>query len=326
MHDIESSIKAYCAQNLPFGPAWVRILSRRFPGTATRLYSVMSGQREIEDHLRDSYEAFLFKGQNPQNAWKLAQDHFGDVALISREILKVRTQSRKCLTVRFLAIIAIFALPLGKNARLSLVSFFHPPSLCLMAACAAAGFLIMRKRDFESLRKYVLYGAWLGLLWGIFRAITVRDIPTELGGAIAMVLLSTFYGLFLVLPTARGSVAVIMMVLCQLGVLISLARVGILSLHPGVVDVDLLKTVAAFSIVSVLVAFAVFDIRKLHRRIAGIAVFGMVFSNMQILSNLTRPHATLFGFVCTTSIPPLIAILILLPIHKLPGCLLHEAK
>ena len=75
-----------------------------------------------------------------------------------------------------------------------------------------------------------------------------------------------------------------------------------------------------------LVALAIFDIRKLRRRIAGIAVFGMVFSNMQILSNLTRPHATLFGFVCATSIPPLMAIFILLPIHKLQGYLLHEAK
>ncbi len=146
----------------------------------------------------------------------------------------------------------------------------------------------MRKRDLN-LCVNVCCMALLGLLWGIFRAITVKGyLRTELGGAIAMVLLSTFYGLFLVLPTARDSVAVIMMVLCQLGVLISLARVGILSLHPGVVDVDLLKTVAAFSIVSVLVAFAIFDIRKLHRRIAGIAVFGMVFSH----ENLKQPDAS----------------------------------
>jgi hypothetical protein len=326
MRDIESSIKEYCAQNLPSEPIWVAILNQQLPKLAARLDSARSVQREIEDHLRESYEAFLFKGQNPPNAWKLAQDHFGDVTLISREILKARTQSYKCLTVRFLAIIAIFALPLGKNARFSFVQFFHPPSFCLIAAGAAVGFLIMRKRDFESLRKYALYGAWLGLLWGIFRAITVKDIPTELGGAIAMVLLSTFYGLFLALPTARGSVAAIMMVLCQLGVLISLARVGILSLYPGVVDVDLLKIVAAFSIVSILVGLSVFDIRKLHRRLAGVAVFGMVFAYIQILSSLTRPHATLFSFVCATSIPPLVAILIIFPIHKLQGYLLHEAN
>jgi hypothetical protein len=326
MRDIESSITEYCAKNLPSEPIWVAILNRQLPKLAARLDSARSVKREIESHLRDSYEAFLSKGQSPSNAWKLAKYHFGDVTLISREILKARAQSYKCLTVRFLAIIAIFALPLGKNARLSLVSFFHPPSLCLMAACAAAGFLIMRKRDFESLRKYALYGAWLGLLWGIFRAITVKDIPTELGGAIAMVLLSTFYGLFLALPTARGSVAAIMMVLCQLGVLISLAKVGILSLNPGVIDIDLIKIVAAFSIVSVLVALAIFDIRKLHLRIAGIAVFGMVFSNMQILSSLTRPHATLFDFLCATSIPPLMAMLIVLPVHRLQEHLLQKAN
>ena len=89
---------------------------------------------------------------------------------------------------------------------------------------------------------------------------------------------------------------------------------------------DLLKIVVAFSIVSALVALAIFDVRKLHRRIAGIAVFGMVFSNMQILSSLTRPLATLFDFACATSIPPLMALLILLPIHKLRGYLLHEAN
>lgn len=327
MRDIEALIKEYCAQHLPPEPMWIAILNQRFPKIAARVDGVKSAQWEIEDHLRNSYEAYLSKGQSSENAWKLAQEHFGDLTLISREICKARTQSYKCLMVRSLAMIALFALPLGNNARIRITQFFHPPALCLMAASAAVGFLITRKRDTDSLRKYALCGAWLGLLWGIIRAITitVEDLPTEqLGGAVAIILLSTFYGLFLAVPAARGLVPATMIVLCQVGVLISLMRIGIGSPYPKAVDASYLKMAAAASLVSILVGFIVFDIRRLHRRLTGVAVFGMVFAYIQIFSNLTA--STIFDFVCATSIPPLIAVLIVLPIRKLQGYLLHEAN
>jgi hypothetical protein len=324
MRDIESLIREYCTQNLPPEPIWISILNRWYPRLAARLDSAKTVQREIEDHLRDSYEANIVNAQNPDKAWKLARDHFGDIALLSQEILKARTQSYKCLATRFLAVVALVFLPLGKNARFEPVQFFHPPTLGLMAACAAVGYMITRRGDWGFLRRNALYGAWIGLLWGISRGLTV-DVPAELGAPIAMVLLSTFYGLFFAAPTSRGAMPALMMVLCQFGVLISLTRVGILSLHPGFVDAEFLKMVVVFSIVPVLAGLIVFDVRKLHLRLAGIAVFSMVYAYIQILSNLTRPYATIFDLVCATTIPPLLAVLIIFPIHRLQEHLLKKA-
>jgi len=318
-------IPEYCRQNLPPDPVWISALSRHFPRFAARLDGAASVQREIEDHLRNSYEAGLLKGQDPESAWQLARDHFGDIARIAQEVRKARAQSCKCLATRFLAVLALVFLPLGKIARLQIPTFIHVPSFGLMAACAAIGYLITRKRDFISLRKYALYGAWLGLLWGIGRVLTIKD-ASEMGAPIAMILLSTFYGLFFAAPTARGAMTTLMMVLCQFGVLASLARIGMLSLHPHAVDAAFLKMVAEFSIVAVLVGLIVFGIRKLHLRLAGVAVFGMVFAQMQILSNMTSSNSALLDFMCATSIPPLMAVLIVLPIYRLQEHLLQKAN
>ena len=73
MRDIETTIKEYCADNLPPDPIWISILNRRFPQIAASMDSAKPVQWEIEGHLRDSYEAYLSKGQNPEDAWKLAQ-------------------------------------------------------------------------------------------------------------------------------------------------------------------------------------------------------------------------------------------------------------
>ena len=63
MLDIEAVINAYCEQNLPPEPIWITILNRRFPKIAARMDIVKSAQWEIEDHLRNSYEAYLAKGE-----------------------------------------------------------------------------------------------------------------------------------------------------------------------------------------------------------------------------------------------------------------------
>jgi hypothetical protein len=324
MHDIENLIAEYCAQNLPPEPAWIVFLNRRFPKIAKRLDGIKSVQWEIEDHLRNSYEAFLSKGQSPELSWNSAQEHFGDAALISQEIRRVRAQSSKCLTIRCLAIIMLLVLPLGDIARIQIPSFFSPSILFFMGACAAIGFLITRKRDNATLRRYALYGAWIGLAWGVV-LVVMADEPAKVGIGIAAILLSTFYGLFFAAPTARGVVPVAMMVLCHVGVLIPCARFEILPLYRGAPDVSLLKTVAAFSIVSVLVGLTVFDVRRLPRRLAGVAAFGMVFSYMKILSNLTHANASVFYLVCATSIPPLVAVLMMLPLGKLQDHLFREA-
>jgi hypothetical protein len=325
MRDIEALIAEYCAQYLPPEPVWITVLNRRFPKISKRLDAIKSVQWEIQDHLRNSYEAFLSKGQSPELAWKSAQDRFGDAALISLEIREVCAQSHKCLLIRFLAVVMLLMLPLGSNARLQILQFFHPLLLFLMAACAAAGILITRKRDSASLRRYAFCGAWLGLIWGVIR-VASTNAPEKLGAGIAAILLSTFYGLFLAAPSARGIIPAAMMLICHIGVLIPCMRAGLLFCYPDTVNLSLLKIVLAFSIVSVLVGLTVFDVRRLHRRLSGVAAFSMVFGYIQILSNLTRDNGNLFYLLCVTSIPPLVAVLMALPIRKLQDRLLLETN
>ncbi len=325
MHDIEILIREYFAQHLPPEPIWIRILSKRFPGIATLLDGAKSVRREFECHLRDSYEANLLKGQSPDAAWKLAQERFGDAAVISREIQKARAQSYRCVLIRFLAVAALFALPLGQIARIRIPAFFNASLLFFLVVCAAVGFMITRKRDIDSLRRYAFYGSWLGLAWGLFYSLVYAGDPSKLGAGIATIILSTFYGLFLAAPKSRSLVSIAMMLLCHVGVLIPTARFGLLSFYADGIDAGVLWMTAAFSLVSVLVGLTVFDIRKLHRRLAGVAAFSMVFAHIQILSNLTRPNASLLNLIFATSLPPLIAVLITMQIQKLQACLLREA-
>ncbi|MBN1569073.1 MAG: hypothetical protein JXA73_14585 [Acidobacteria bacterium] len=324
MRDIGESIKEYCERHLPPEPIWISMLNRRFPKIGARMDGAESVQREFECHLRDSYEAHLAEGQNPEDAWKLAQERFGDVSVISQEIQRARAQSRRCMLIRFLAIAALFALPLGQIARIRIHAFFHPSLLLFMAVCAAVGFMITRKRDIDSLRRYAFYGSWLGLTWGIFYSLVCAKDPSKLGPGIAMIIMSTFYGLFLAAPKSRGPASILMMLLCHVGVLIPTARFGLLSFYPDGIDAGVLWMTAAFSLVSVLVGLTVFDIRKLHRRLAGVAAFSMVFAYIQILSNLTRPDASLLNLIFATSLPPLITVLIVLQIQKLQNCLLRN--
>jgi hypothetical protein len=325
MREIEDLIKEYCAEKFPAEPTWVAILYRGFRKIAASVNISKSLQLEIGDHLRNSFEAHISKGHSPEEAWQLAREKLGDPALLSREIYISRTQSRCCLWVRILALIALYGLLWGSNAPIRLGWFIQLKALCCLAACAAAGFLFTRKRDADSLRKYALVGAWLGLLLGIIQAITVDRVEFA-GMAVSMILLSVFYGLFLAAPSARGLVPVTMIAICHVGMLIPLVRFGILLPDPrAAVDAASLKTAAIASMISILVGLVVFDIRRLRRRLAGVAVFGMFICYCQILSHL-HSHLTGLELVLTTSIPLLTAVLIIVPLGKLQSYLLHKVN
>lgn len=322
MRDVETLIKEYCTQNLPADPIWITLLNRWFPKITARLDLFKSAQFEIEDHLRNSHEAYLAKGHSPEEAWRLAKEHFGNIDLISKEICRARALSCKCLTVRLVAVGILCILSLN-FARIRFTQFLHPKSLCLMAVCVTVGYLITRKRDMDSLRKYALYGAWIGLVWGIARAITLQNL-SSLGAAVAMILMSTFYGLFLAAPSARGWGLAAMTIVCQLGMSIAFMRLGFMTLYPTRLDPAL--TVLGFGAIvcSMLVGLTVFDIRRLHRRLSGLAVFGMVFAWIDICVHMTGSHSIL-EFVFATSIPVMLSFMIELPVRKLQGCLLKEA-
>jgi hypothetical protein len=325
MHNIEAAIKEYCAKNLPPEQAWIRFLERRFPKIAGTMDVSQSMRKEFADHLQDSYQAHIEKGNSADDAWKLAQKHFGDTELLSREIRKIRRQSCKCLLIRFLAILAYVVLPMGNEARIGITSFIHPQAIFLMAACAVLGYWITRKRDSVSLRKYALYGAWLGLFWGLFEATTMAaNDPSRCGMPIAFMLLSTFNGLFIAAPAARRLVPASMLILCQAGVSIALLRSGLFPLISGGIDARTLKMAAAACVVSLLAGLLIFDIRKLHRRTAGIAALGMVFTWIKLLVHIRGPQS-IGALVLATSLPALIAVLMILPIQKLQQFLLQEA-
>jgi len=325
MHNIEATIKEYCAKNLPTEPVWISFLERRFPKIAGTIDGSQSMRQEFVDHLQDSYQSHIENGYSNEDAWKLAQEYFGDTELLSQEIRKTRRQSYKCLLVRILAIIAYLVLPLGNEARFGFPQFLHPQVLFIMTACAVLGYWITRKRDLVSLRKYALYGAWIGLFWGLFEAMTIANDPSRCGRPVSLMLISTFYGLFLAAPAARRLVPAAMLILCQMGMVIAFLHSGIFPLISGGIDVRTLKMTAAACVVSLLAGFLVFDIRRLHRRIAGIAALGMVFTWIELLLQMRGPQS-ISALIFATSLPPLIAVLMIVPIQKFQQYLLLEAS
>lgn len=326
MHNIEAAIKEYCAKNLSSEPAWVQFLEHRFPRIVRAIDSSQSMRMEFEDHLRDSYQSYIENGHSTEESWVLTQEHFGDTELLCQEIRNTRSLSYKCLLARFLAIIAYIVLPLGNEARFGFPQFFHPQVLFLMTAFAVLGYWITRKRDLVSLRNYALYGAWSGLFWGLFEVMTMlANDPSRCGRPVSLMLMSTFYGLFLAAPAARRLVPAAMLIICQMGMFVAFLRSGIFPLISGGIDARTLKMTAAACAVSLLAGVLVFDIRRLHRRIAGIAAFGMVFTWIELLLQMRGPQS-ISALIFATSLPPLIAILMIFPIQKLQQCLLQEAS
>jgi cytochrome c biogenesis factor len=90
-----------------------------------------------------------------------------------------------------------------------------------------------------------------------------------------------------------------------------------LDLEFGSFNVFQLKIIAAFCIVSILMALICFDIRKLHLRTAGAASFAMVFAYIKILCNLTVPFASISMLLLATSIPALIMLISIRSIQSL---------
>jgi hypothetical protein len=322
MRDIDELIKDYCAEILPPEPLWVAALNRWFPRIAARIDMLRSAQLEIEDHLRSSFGDHISKGHNAEAAWDLAREKFGDPVLISGEISRVRLQSRRCLLVRLLALAAFCALPLGKLDPIHPGWFISVNALSSLGVCVAVGTLVTRKRDADSVRKYAFCGAWIGLILGMLKAATVERLELA-GDAVAWILLSVFYGLVVAAPAARGLAAAAMVVLGHAGVLIPLIRFGILAPNFNPLEPALLHVAAIASLVSLLFSLVVFDFRKLHRRLTGMAVFGMFLCYVWIFRNF-KPCLGM-ELVFPVSLPLLTAAFMALPIRVLQKLMLRDA-
>lgn len=325
MRKIEELIKEYCAQHLPPEPRWIAFLNRRLPQIAVRFDAVRPLQLEIEDHLQSSFEASLADGQSPENAWKHAREQFGDLSLLSREISRSRNRSEYCLLIRLMALALLVALPPGNSPLPFPQRFIDGKSLSYMAACILLGFVLTRRRDRESIRKFAFCGAWLALLWGIVQAIAIEIDPASVGSVIALMIMAAFYGLFLAAPSTRGWKLMAMFSLCQTGVLIALIRSGIVSMHAMRLDFTLWPMVGTASVTMMIVGFMVFDLRKLTNRLAGLAGFGMFYSYCAIMQQLRLPVDGL-SLTLATSIPFLVAAIFMIPIRKIQNCLLEGAS
>jgi len=106
---------------------------------------------------------------------------------------------------------------------------------------------------------------------------------------------------------------------------IAFMQFGFLALYPARIDATLLILGAVASMFSLLIGLTVFDIRRLHRRLSGLAAFGMVFAWIEICLHLTGSHSIL-EFVFATSLPVLLVALITFLIRKLQVYLLREAN
>jgi len=80
---------------------------------------------------------------------------------------------------------------------------FPPDSFAFYGCLRRRRFSDYPQRDIDSLRKYCIAWRLARLVLGYLRAITVKDVPAELGGAVAIILISTFMACSLRLRSPR---------------------------------------------------------------------------------------------------------------------------
>lgn len=321
MRNIDELIAEFCDEKLPPDPGWAVILRRACLKVGIHLGVIGSERREIEDHLKDSFSHHLSQGNNPERAWELVKEHFGDPAIILNELRALRTQSRRCLLIRLPAIVVLLTVALSNRAIFSWL--INAKALVCLAAGICTGILFFRDRASDSLHKYGSWGAWFGLLTGFVWAIATQHVE-DAGYAIYMMLASTFYGLILASHYMRRLGQVTMIALCQAGIMLPLFRFGLLPVFPQTFHIPLLKLAAFASLIALIAGFAIFDLRKLDRRLAGAAAVGMCLCYCQILQNLTNDLCTILELEVVTLIPFIVAELMALPIRYLQDSVLHE--
>jgi hypothetical protein len=321
MRDIDELIAEFCDKKLPPDPGWSAILRRSCGQIGVNLGLIGSERKEIEDHLRDSFSHHLAQGNSAERAWELVREHFGDPAIVLNELRALRTQSRRCLLIRLPATVVLLTVVLSNHAIFSWL--INAKALVCLGVGISAGILFFRDRAAGALRKYGLWGAWFGLMMGFVWAIATQRVE-DAGYPVLMMLSSTFYGLILASHHMRGPGQATMVILCQVGIAFPLSRFGLLPFFPQTFHVPLLKLAASASLIALIAGLAIFDFRKLHRRLAGAAAIGMCVCYCQILQNLTNNLCTILELEVITLIPFLVAGLVALPIRHLQESVLRE--
>jgi len=295
MPEIDDLIRDYCDVKMSGQTDGIRRIEKMIPAFLLALTPAGSMRKEVEDHLRDSFESHLDERGDRADAWQQTREHFGEMTGISRQIRAAQLQFCRHLLLRLAAVISIFICFATR--------IFHPESfisgdaLAFLTGGSALGWVIKRERNPSMLRKFAFGGAWFGLLVGLALALS-GDQAADAGYAISLMLMSTFYGLVLAAPGKKGLLPILMIVLCNAGILVPLVHLNIRPIYSQTPYLELLKVSALGCIAALVGGLAIFGCTRVFRRLAGVSMLAMMLCCCQMFSRVVR--FSLFDLVVTT--------------------------
>lgn len=317
MSEIDGIIRKYCDEKMGSLTAGIRCVERMTPRFLHAATPAGSMRREIEDHLLDSYQCHLREGADAESAWGKTKEQFGDMTCISREMRTAQMKFYRHFFLRLTAVAAVFAV--FSSQVFPFAWFISMPALAFLAGGAALGWLIKRELNPDLLRKSALGGAWFGLLVGLALALSV-DQAANAGFAIALILMSVFYGLVLAAPGKKGPAPILMIVLCNVGILVALARLNICPLYVQAPTLALLKVSAVGFTVALIGGLAIFGCTRVSRSLVGVSTLAMVLCYFQMFDGTYR--FSLFDLVAATALSMLMTSFFLMRLRvfqALPG-------
>ncbi len=310
MPEVENLIRNYCDEKMSNQTAGIRHVERMMPKFLYAVTPAGAMRREIEDHLKDSYGRHLREVADTEGAWRQTREQFGDMTGIARQMRAAQMQFYRHFLLRLTAIIAVFVI---FASHIFLFPWFiSMPALAFPAGGAALGWLIKRELNPHLLREFAFGGAWFGLFVGLALALSV-DEAANAGYPITLILMSAFYGLVLAVPGKKGLAPILMMVLCNVGILVPLARLNIFPLYSQASYPALLRVSAVAFIVALIGGLAIFGSARISRRLVGVSMLAMMLCYCRMLSSIDR--FSLIDLVATAALSVLMTIFFLLRVR-----------
>jgi hypothetical protein len=282
MPEIDRMIREYCELGVIFRPAWLRKAERIFPSFLYSRTPAGAMQKEIQQHLRESFDCHRGKSMDDATAWLHTKEQFGDIELVRSKIEAAQQQYYRHLLIRSAAILIFLVFMAVDWIRLTWL--ISGNALVFFGGGAISGWLLMDKRNSSHVWRSAYWGAWFGLFMGARQAVTAH-CPDGVGPGVALALLSAFYGLFLAEPGKRGLDPVLMIIVCQAGILIPLARLHIFPLYFSHHPLILLSTSILGCMGALLAGLSFYGYSKISRRFVGVSMFAMTLCYCRLLNS-----------------------------------------
>jgi hypothetical protein len=254
-------------------------------------------RKEIEQHLRESFDSHLGESMDDATAWRHAREQFGDMELVCSRIEAAQLQFYRHLFIRSAAILVFFVFMALDWIRL--VWLISGRAFVFFGGGAISGWLLMRKRNPSVAWRFAYWGAWLGLIMGVAQAVTAKGAD-GVGPGVALALLSAFYGLFLAEPGKKGSDPVLMITVCQAGILIPLAHLNLFPLYFSNHPLILLGTSILGCAGALVAGLVLYGYSKISQRFVGVSMFAMTFCYCRLLSS--GYHISILELLMTASL------------------------